>query len=216
MNIRSFLNFAVISVVIGITPAMAKGNQPDRQTRQLFAMTPSDFQRVVDLKDDSLEPIAVLTTMQGFQKKAGLLGVVYSDSFLRAFVNKDTGATTFQVFVYMSYDAEWQFFQSVNFRTQSGLHSAVLTVIGRDVLSCNSIGCLHVEKVGFGLTENDVRWIANQYDPQTPNPWQFRLKAKSGNDPTGNLMPAEFAGILAAVESYRQKHGIVPKTTPTP
>lgn len=68
------------------------------QARQLLAMTPQDFQKSASFKDDALEVAATITTEPGFQEKHGLLRLVWSDSFLRAFVNKKNGAVTYQLY----------------------------------------------------------------------------------------------------------------------
>ena len=64
------------------------------QSRQLLAMTPQDFEKSASIKDDALEVVATITTGPGFKEKHGLLGLVGSDNFLRAFIDKKCSIIT--------------------------------------------------------------------------------------------------------------------------
>lgn len=65
---------------------------PFRLSQQLLRMTPEQFERSASIKDDDLEMVTTISTQPGHPAKRGLLGVVGSDNFLRAFVSKKTGS----------------------------------------------------------------------------------------------------------------------------
>ena len=162
----------------------------------------------------SLEVVATLTTEPGFQWKQGLLKMVNADVFIRAFIDKSSGQTKFQVYYFVRYaSSSWAMLERVNYEAIDGLKSDELTVISRDVESCSSIvGCIHSETVAFNVSENILRVVADRYVPgstiENSNEWKFRLKGKSGDDVDMGIVPAEVKGLLMAVDAYKAAKGL--------
>jgi hypothetical protein len=181
-----------------------------RQLQQLFAMTPAQFEASAEVKDDSLETVATITTEKGWQEHDGLLGVVNSDNFFRVFIDKKTGKTRFQVYHVIRYRQRGRAsYDSVNYETPDGPVSVTLTVINRSAELCRAYqGCTYTEDFGFDVDEALLRTVAAHYAPGKVAIWKYRLKAKSGQERNDGFAVAEVAGMLAAVDRYRAAHGL--------
>lgn len=183
-----------------------------RQVAQLFAITPAQFEASATIKDDALETFATITTEKGWQERDGLLGVVNSDNFFRAYIDKKTGATRFQVYHVIRYRQRGRAsYDTVNYETPNGPVSVALTVINRSAELCRAYqGCTYTEDFGFDVDEALLRTVAAQYAPGKIAIWKYRLKAKSGQERNDGFAAAEVAGLLAAVDRYRAAHGFTP------
>jgi hypothetical protein len=188
----------------GILSAGSAGHSAEKkmpkQLGKLLAMTPVDFRNAVSVRDDSMETSATFTTEQGFQEKRGLLGIIWNDLFLRAFIDKKSGRATFQLYARLRYVApSWRFYRSANYETDTGLQSVETTKLGTDVDCQNSRllgGCTYNEDVAFDVPEPLLRTIASKYSATTPGAWRIRFKAQAGQDTDDGLVPAEVAGLL--------------------
>jgi aryl carrier-like protein len=206
---RFIAAIVISSALLASGVAHADDKKIPKQIQQLLEMTPEQFESSADLKDDSLETVAVITTLNGWQKKDGLLKIVNDDQFFRAFIDKKSGRTTFQVYQVVHYmDSGWAFFEIVNYETPTGPQSVQLDVINRDVGGCSRyLGCSYVETVGFNVDEALLRKIASLYAPGKLAAWKYRIKAKSGAQRDEGFVAAEVAGLLRAVDKYRASHG---------
>ena len=180
----------------------------EKAARELAELTPENVAARVTVKDDVLEASAVFTSEAVYQERKGLLGTVPSDSFVRAFVDKRSGAVSWQVYVVTNYIGSRRFFEQANFQTTNGVETVPVTVIDRQVQTCISAAdCVYTEQVGFTLSDELTRALARLYDSRGPLAiWRFRLKAKSGEDFTDGLAAAEVAGIVKAVDDWRARH----------
>lgn len=194
----------------------------ESQLQTAVSLTKEHFSNTATIKDDALDTTATITTVNGFQEKRGLLGVVWEDDFLRAFVDKKSGKTLIQVYQKLSYRGSgWHFFNTVNYETPTGPQSAQLTIIKRDVDCSGSryLGCTYTEQVGFNVDENLLRTIAGKYAPGKLAGWKYKFSAKSGQDYAGAILPAEIAGFIDKVDEYRAGKGFakaydtIPATT---
>ncbi|WP_374414889.1 hypothetical protein [Novosphingobium colocasiae] len=174
-------------------------------------MTPQDWTASTRLQDDSLETSAQFDTQLGFQEKHGLLGIVWSDVFLRAFVNKKTGETTYQVyFATVTQAGGWPFFNRVNYEMPGGPEAAELTKVGSDV-DCTAsryTGCTYTEHVLFSPSRETLDKVATTYVPNAVSAWKMRLKGQSGQTLDMFMTPAEVQGLLLAVDGYKAKSGL--------
>lgn len=194
------------------TSATAQGDTPrklSKQAQQLITMTPEQFERSATLKDDSLETVATITTVNGWQQKDGLLRIVNDDGFFRAFIDKASGKTRFQVYHAVRYRAfGWAKFAWANYETPDGPRTASLRTLGRIRESCRKyMGCFRVEHVGFDVDEALLREVAGRYRPGEAIGWRYRLKARSGAERDEGFVAAEIAGLLRAVDKYRAAKG---------
>ncbi|MEG3174775.1 hypothetical protein U1872_00925 [Sphingomonas sp. RB3P16] len=181
-----------------------------RQARQLFAMTPDQFATTAEVKDDALETMATISTMHGWQQHDGLLGMVNDDGFFRAFVDKATGDTHFQVYHMVHYTQPRRArFEIVNYETPAGPVAVPLIRIGRYRGPCRAYaGCAFLETVAFPVDEALLRALAARYVPGRVAVWKYRLKAKTGAERDEGFAAAEIAGLLIAVDRYRAAHGL--------
>lgn len=178
----------------------------EAQINELLGLTKEHFYNTASLKDSPLDTTATITTVNGFQEKRGLLGIVWDDVFLRAFIDKKSGDTTYQVYQVIYYQApSWRFYNSVNYETFSGPKSVQVTVIDRNV-DCTASrysGCTYIEHIGFNVDKNLLSAIATQYSPGQKSFWKFKFGAKAGQDYLNGLTPAEVAGFLDRVRTYQ-------------
>lgn len=196
----------------------------EKVAQRLSALTPESVAAKVSLKDDELEATAVFDTQSVYQEKEGLLRIVNNDVFLRAFVDKRTGRTRYQVYSVVTYsDSQWQFFDRATFLTSQGVSEVSLDVIHRQVVLCSAgYGCQYSEQVGFELNEEIVRAIARLYVPGGPLAiWRFRLKAKGGRDHDDGIAVAEVAGLVQRVDAWvaaqpAERASMPANATPTP
>jgi hypothetical protein len=171
-----------------------------------LSLTKEHFRNSATVEDDSLDTVAKIRTLHGFQERRGLLGIVWDDNFLRAFIDKKTGKTVFQLYQVIYYDGAWNFFYTANFETPSGPQSKPVTVIERDVVDCSGryyISCSYVEHVAFDIDESLLRTIAAKYAPGQHAAWKFKFDAKSGQEYKDGMLAAEIAGLLEKVDEYR-------------
>lgn len=190
----------------------------EKQFKQYMALTPEHFEKGATIKDDSMEVVAVITTEPSFKIKRGLLGMVNDDNFFRAFINKKTGETSYQLYQYITYVGDWAFFETANYEGRTEVETTPLDVIGREVGTCSQmLGCFKREVVAFDVDELVLRRVAAGYDPSGKGTtgWKFRLKAKTGIQRDEGMSPAEAAGILNAVEAYKRARGLPLQTEPT-
>ena len=185
-----------------------------KQMAKLQAMTPESVAAIAQINDDELEPVVIISTENAYQSLGGFTDPVRSDNFLRAFIDKASGTTRYQLDQSVRYNVEWRDFTSAVFVVDSVPQSAKLTIIKRDVVGCYASMCSYEEIVGFDLDEPVLATIADRYVAGQSPLWRFRLKAKSGIDWEERLAPAEAAGMLEAVRRWRATRQILPQPTP--
>jgi hypothetical protein len=186
----------------------------DSQIKEARSQTKEHFRDTADLHDDALETVATITTLDGIQLKSGLLGVVWNDYFLRAFIDKKSGKVTYQLYLAMRYqDKGWRNFNRVNYDTPEGVKSESATIISRDVDCANSqyTGCKFEEHLAILLTEKDVRELASTYNPARPTALMFKASSQSGVEFQDGVLAAEAAGLLLKVDQYRAELGFTTK-----
>jgi hypothetical protein len=173
----------------------------------LLSLTPEHFRDTAQITDDPLETTAVISMEPGYQGNNNARRDGWScNSFLRAFVDKRSGATTYQLYADTGYTGhDRRLYDTINYFTPQGVQSAPVIKIARDKGSCpKNDACVHKEIVGFNMSESMVRQIAATYAPNAKNGWAFRLKGRIvGADQEDAIMPSEAAGLLLAVQAYR-------------
>ena len=211
VGVRICLVVAVGAVSLSASAIAAdtelKREYSTKDLARMQSLTPDYFRQSATLADDALEPIATITTDKGFSSHGRFTDRVRSDNFFRALVDKATGVTLLQLYAEVTYNFEWRNFTSASVLMSGRPKAIPLTVIDRKVVTCASALCTYKETVAIPLTENEVREIAAGWSAAGSRPWPYRLKATNGIDFEDAVMPAEAAGILQAVDAYRQKAG---------
>lgn len=193
MRYLSAIGAAIVFALVCSPASAAKKPKPP--------MTAEYVRSLVAMKDDSLETTASFDTVAVTQKKYGW-SAPQAVAFLRAMVDKTSGKTVFQVYSVINYSIDWRFYERANYETAAGPQQVDLIKISRDVTSCR-YGCSYSEHVAFELPEAQVR--ENAALPADAK-WKFRLKSKAGVDSDVEIEPAEFGGLLGAVDEYRAAH----------
>jgi hypothetical protein len=196
--IKKYLTLVLFVALVGCVAEMR-----EEQMSLAVSLTPEHFRDTATVRDDQLDVIATVTTINGFQAKNGLLKIVGDDNFLRAFIDKKTGKTSFQVYQVIYYGGGWRFYNRANYSTLDGPKSVSVTSISRDVVSCSRYGCSYVEHIAFDIDEKSLRSIAARYQPGQRLAWQFKFLSKSGQDYNDGILPAEVAGFLMRVDQQR-------------
>lgn len=182
----------------------------EAQIKTAISLTKEHFMNTATVKDDSLDTVATITTVNGLQAKHELLEIEWEDNFLRAFIDKNTGKTSFQLYQVISYRRSgWAFFQTVNFETPSGPQSKPVTVINRDVDCTGSrySGCTYIEHIAFDVDESLLRTYAARYSPGQFVGWNFKFTDSYGNDCKDGMLSSEIAGLLDKVDEYLNGKG---------
>ena len=181
-------------------PALADRDEKrlERIAEKLEKLTPGHFQDSASVSGDDLDTLVTISTQEGFRHRGGFSDRFRTDSFVRAFVSRETGETSFQIYATITYSHDWRNYRRVNFATAGGPRSVDLDLIGSDA-NCEYSTCVLTETVGFTVDEETLRTIA----ADGSHPWRFRFYANSGDDWTELMSRAELAGALAAVDEYR-------------
>lgn len=192
-----------------ITPQQIEKKR-EKDKAKLLKLTPFDFQKAVELKDDDLETIATLTTAKGFRATGGLFDIQGSDVMLRAHVNKRTGEASYQVYAYIWYkETQERRYQSVNYQNGGEIGSATVNNLASRVISCDeysaTLGCSRSEEFVFPVSEELLESIAARSAGQF---WRMKFRAQAGIDWEEIFAPAEAAGLLAAIASYKSSRGL--------
>jgi hypothetical protein len=197
------LSGLVAAAVPGI--ALANPQLPGK----LLAMSPEAFQSATTVLDDPLEFHATFSTQKAHREGWSLFSPEGHDNHLRAIVDKRTGETKYEVRTKVRYYGSQRAYSTAHFATPAGLQAAPLTLErdGHDPCATNdnnnNFNCALTKTIAFELDEAAVRAIAAQYKAGGQQPWAFKLKDDNGADIRTALAPAEAAGLLRAVDSYR-------------
>ncbi len=184
-------------------PAIA--NAEVSQPRSLLAMSPTEFAQATTLQDDRLESHATLSTEKAHREGWKLLKPYGHDNHLRAIVDKKTGATTYEVRQSLRYWGLQRDYTDAHYVGPKGLQKVALSEArhGADVCPTteNNLECPLSKTMAFQVDEATMRQIA----ASGGNSWDFKLKDQTGHDIRTGIVPAEAAGLLQAVDSYRAR-----------
>ncbi len=200
----------LLVAILGLSACNATSRQG--QVEKALLLSKNHFYNSVDVQDDDLDTVATVTTVRGLQEKHGLVGVVRDDNFIRAFIDKKTGTTTYQIYQIIYYTGQnWNFFNQVNYETPNGPVAQPVDDISRDVNCSGSRfgGCTYVEHIAFTLDPELIALIAANYAPGQRNVWRFKYKAKSGQQYPDGMLPAEVAGLFDFVRDYKASRGLL-------
>ncbi len=198
-----FLSLIVGAVVVSGCAA----TDPKLRARQVASLGLMHFEERVALKDDDLETAALISTRNAFQPPLVLTEGRWADEFIRAFIDKKTGARRFQVYVQMFHDSGgWQDALRVNYGDP--LKSSPVTKIGRRKKCQGRKGkhCLLQEHIAFDVSEAELREVTASTGEA--GIWRYRIKMLSGRDFDGHLPVAEIKALLGRVDAYSTAKGL--------
>ena len=205
MAIRWAKAAAILALAVA-QPAAARSET--RDAARLARMTPAAFQARTTLHDDDLDTAATITTADAFVDRAPLLGLPPDDVFLRAFIDKRSGRTSYQVYVTMRYRGYgWADWRSANYATPAGVQK-----IARLRVSCSRrVPCARSETIGFAMSAALLDASAALYDADRAAVWRFKMLAQDGRERAMSLPVAEMSGLRMAVDAYRTERHLPPR-----
>lgn len=161
----------------------------------------------VTLVEDPLEKDAVLSTEKVHRSTQGFLKVGHNDHHLRAFVDRQSGETRFELRQTLQYAGTFREFQRVNYETAAGgPATAALTHLESNRPHCEvpdpPSACTEV--VSFRLGEAELRRIAAT---DSASQWRLKFKPRHGGELRAAMPRAEIQALLGAVDDYRTRRG---------
>lgn len=202
-------NLILASLVAAAVPGLASAEV--RHPKSLLAMSPDAFHAATTVVDDPLEFHAAFSTQKAHREGWRLFNAQGHDNHLRAIVDKRTGATRYEVRTQLRYYGSQRAYRSAHYATPAGLQATPLTLErdARDPCATNDnnndFNCALTKTIAFELDEPALRAIAAQYRAGGQHSWTFKLKDDTGADIRTGIVPAEAAGLLKAVETYRAR-----------
>lgn len=205
----------LIAVTVLLAACSPYSYKPSNQSAPLD-LSKEGFASNMRVVDDPLETKAKVTSKYGY-RMIHSNGVVYDDNFLRAYIDKSTGETYYQVYdrVYMN---DWSFYNQVNYKSGGDVKAQEVVRVSSDVERCSSVrelGCRLREDIAWKVSRELLDEIAATYTTVADrNIWEYRLKAQQGRDITRMFFAAEVAAFVEAVDDYRVKQGLITPNTP--
>jgi hypothetical protein len=201
---KSVLIASALVVVLGLAGCSINPSKAELQRRAL-GHSAAYFQRGVTVKDDDLERVAILTTANGVVPPRLLLQKNWSDEYVRGFINKTTGAHSYQIYVVIDrFGWDWIKPYAANFGTP--LMSVPTVRINREkACTRKKAPCTRRETIGFALPARELRRVVDTYSAQDRQSkfWKFKVKTKDGSDYVGALPMAEIIGLHRAMQAYK-------------
>ncbi|WP_242771603.1 hypothetical protein [Sphingopyxis sp. YF1] len=198
---KTIAKIALAAAALSITPvAVAQSDPMAKYRKKLMERGEADYARAVTVLDDDMETIAIISTERAGRTK-GHIPMGEGDVMLRAGINKETGATLFQITASIGYWGDWRFYSLGSYSTPAGPVGVTPRVISRDVITCMA-GCKYQETVAVDVDIQTLELIAASGEP-----WRFRFQ---GRGPVWNeeMNPAEVKALLAAVSRYKAGRGL--------
>jgi hypothetical protein len=139
------------------------------------------------------DPFSTQVEIFGWGNYENPFGGILRDWRLRSWVDKQTHAVTHQLYVELSYDDEYQYFQAAADDTARDL-----PVVPIDHSSmCPRIDCTHFETIGMAIDEATLRARAEQG-------LRVKLSARRGSTVILLLSPIQIGLQLAAIDRLTQ------------
>jgi hypothetical protein len=165
------------------------------------ALTAEHFHARTDVVDDPLDIETVISTERGFYTGKSLFRASSDDNHLRAFVDKRTGATRFEVRQTLNYPGAIRGYSQAWRQTAQWPAAAPVTRIRDNAPHCTLFEAPEVcrEEVSFVVPEHELRHIAG-----ASGAWAFKFKSDHGHEHRTAITHAEIEGLLRAVDNYRR------------
>lgn len=170
-----------------------------KSERAAVAATPEQIAQLARVRNDPLDTLLRIDT-HGFHN-TGRRG---ADKFARVTIDKKSGVSSFQIYVWARSSGEALGVHRVNYETPDGPVSVDVLHIDTDVLTCVGRGCVYEEHFAFSVPEETLRRIASGAKGGIDDSWKFKVFAKGREETTG-ILRTEAAGLLLAVDRERAR-----------
>ncbi len=197
------MRLPIIAAALVLAPASASAQKLTKADLAAIAATPAQVAAMVTVKNDPLDHAIQVSSEPFFVVKSGLLRMTSGDKFMRAFVDKRTGATEYQFYLWTNYSGDWQFFDRLNYESSSGPVSAEVHKVASKVLGCTRYGCTLQEHIAADIPESVLRQVAMGASPGADVTWKVRVYGRSTEGVTTGILKTEVAGFLMAVDKVR-------------
>lgn len=196
--------FAALALVS--SPAVA-GKAEDKALAQLKRPV-AEIEPLISVKGDALDPSITISSYGATQdvNKGWIASTTVERSFLRAFVDRKTGAVTAQIYHVASYSGSgWNFFNRATYEGPSGLVEVDADRIGSDV-NCYRYGCSYTEDLGISVPFATLEAAAAKFDPSNPLAMlKYRVFAKSGQTIDDAVPGNEIAAFVNVVHRAQSR-----------
>ena len=180
---------------------------PQQKFDELVSLDINHFRDTMTVTDDSMETTAVFSTQRGWSEKHGILGVVWSDSFLRGYIDKRTGHKRFQAYVAMRHTlGDWARPYQANYGRP--LRTTDVSKVSTDV-DCSASdlygSCKYEEHVVFDIHPDEVLRIWTEATPEDFKTlvWKFRIKNHGTKDYDDGIPLPEMIALVDMMNEYQ-------------
>lgn len=190
-----------LTLLGGVAFASTGVAQPVKLPAKQAALSADHFHAKTQVIDDPLDVETVISSEQGFRAGQGLFKAPASDNHLRAFVDKRSGATRFEVRQTLMYPGSIRGYGQVSYQTSQWPVETSLTKIRDNASHCFLFEAPEVcrEDVSFTVSESELRHAAAK-----PGAWAFKFSSDRGYEHRAAITHAEIEGLLKAVDIYRR------------
>lgn len=173
-----------------------------------IALSPAEIADRLDVTDDPFA-VSIKISSEPFYMAKKARG----DEFLRAFVNRKTGATTYQVYFWRGFAGRtWRFYDRITALGADGPVPLQSTRVESDV-QCRTYGCSYVEGLIGEVDESELRWAAKDAAAGVDGRWKFKVFGRNTDGEEAWLLKTEVAGFLQGVDKVKAARPVAPAPT---
>lgn len=187
----------------------------DELPRGLARLAPADFAARIEILDDPIEPAVLLSTRAAHRQGLPMAGGFVEDAHLATEIDRTTGAARWQASFDLVNFARRAEVVVVSYRAGGVAQRAAPRSVTHHLAVCapgDAADPCHARmRVVIALDEATVREIAGAYRPGSREAWRVGFVDTSGERLTAGLAPAEAAGLLLAVERWRDQRAAAVK-----
>jgi hypothetical protein len=203
MSRRGWAVGAAVALSV-VVPAIAGAqSKTEQRTLALLARQPAELVAAIKVTGDSLDPQITISTqgVTAITSKGLLASTTSENSFLRAFINRKTGAVSAQVYHSMTYGGRgFDTFARATYEAPDGIEEAAVSQVSSDV-SCARYGCTHYADVVFPIKIEVLRAAAKAFNPTAPLfGIRYRIFGQSGTNIDDGLPGNEMAAFVAVID----------------
>jgi hypothetical protein len=192
-----------LALALGLisAPQVTAKSGPSRAQIAASQATPEIIAAQARVTNDPFSKSIEIDTLSFYRERGGLLQVVTSDEFLRAFVDKKTGEASLQIYFSSRYLGDWIFYDRLAFIGGDGPQSVQAVSVTQETIGCSAYSCEHLEDVSAEIPVSVLRAATLGTGPA----WAFKVIGSGGQGVERGFLKTEIAGFLLAVERERSK-----------
>lgn len=189
-------------------PARGEPSKLEKQILSLLVRPPAELEPLIKIEGDRMDPSITISSYGATQivSKGWIASTTVEDSFMRAFIDKQTGEISAQIYHIASYGGKgWNFFQNATYQAPDGLKEVAINRLDSDV-NCYSHGCSYREHLTVPIDFSMLEAMAAKFNPVNPyNGLAYRLFARSGDRIDAAIPENEIVAFVNVVNRARRK-----------